>query len=361
MVGRRYLLALFAACLVPLAGCTLPNATRLTVDAPDPNVRWDGSQYVLQTTNSNYGNVPTWTSPDLGNWTFAGDALPQLPAWAQPGWTWAPTSIRRSDGKWFLFFSAAVRGRATANGEPLKCIGVASAATAVGPYTVVKERDQAPLLCDPSVGGDIDPSAFRMDSTGNVYLVSKVDGNSMARPTRIENRRLAANLWTLAPFPPTALLSSTTGTWEQQVIEGPDLAMAGGKLHLIYSGGNFATSSYGEGQAACAATNGACVRNGRLIDGPQYGSGAGGASTFRSRTGVLVLAWHAYTTSGSSQRSLLLGTMALKPDGVLTVTGSPVPLQPTGGAAVRAAATPAQVQLSVPANQPITVPNAHTR
>ena len=55
------------------------------------------------------------------------------------------------------------------------------------------------------------------------------------------------------------------GTWEEQVIEGPDLTMAGGRLHLLYSGGNFATSSYGEVQSLCAATNRACIRDGRLI------------------------------------------------------------------------------------------------
>src|SRR4051794_17203197 len=183
---RRFLLASLVTCAVPLAGCTLPNATRLTTDAADPSVRWDGARYVLQTTNNGYGNVPTWTSPDLGTWTFAGDALPTLPSWAEPGWTWAPTSIRRSDGKWFLFFSAAVRRRQTGHGQPLKGIGVASAPSAAGPYTVVKERDKAPLLCDSPIGGDIDPSAFRQDGTGNVFLVTKIDGNSMARPARIE-------------------------------------------------------------------------------------------------------------------------------------------------------------------------------
>src|SRR5947209_4198080 len=132
MRARRLLLVSVLAAAVPFAGCTLPNATRLAADAADPSVRWDGARYVLQTTNNAYGNVPTWTSSDLGTWKFSGDALPKLPAWAQPGWTWAPTSIRRNDGTWFLYFSAAVRGRTTANGQPLKCIGVASAPTAAG-------------------------------------------------------------------------------------------------------------------------------------------------------------------------------------------------------------------------------------
>src|ERR1700712_4406439 len=153
---RRFAVALLALVL-PLAACTLPNATTLASDAADPDIAWDGAGYVLHTTNTPYGNVPTWTSSDLGGWTFAGDALPRLPAWAEPGWTWAPSVIRRDDGTWFLYFSAAVRGRKTANGEPLKCIGVASARSASGPFTVVKELDRAPLLCDSFIGGGTRP------------------------------------------------------------------------------------------------------------------------------------------------------------------------------------------------------------
>jgi beta-xylosidase len=120
MRRRALVLAVLSALLLGLAACDLPNRAVLTSDAPDPDIAWDGQQYVLHTTNSTYGNVPTWTSTDLANWTYRGDALPTLPAWADSGWTWAPTSIRRADGKWFLYFSAAVRGQRTPAGEPVK-------------------------------------------------------------------------------------------------------------------------------------------------------------------------------------------------------------------------------------------------
>src|ERR1700712_1429997 len=204
---RRFAVALLALVL-PLAACTLPNATTLASDVADPDIAWDGARYVLHSTNTPYGNVPTWTSTDLGTWTFTGDALPTLPRWAEPGYPWAPTSIRRPDGKWFLFFSAAVRGKTTANGSKLKCIGVAVADRAAGPFTVLRERDAAPLVCQPSIGGDIDPSTYRNPSTGLSYLVTKVDGNSMARPTQLQNWRLGSNLWSIAMGPATLLKST---------------------------------------------------------------------------------------------------------------------------------------------------------
>ena len=357
---RRHLFLLFVLLLAVggLAACQLPNRTALSTDAPDPDIIWNGQQYVLHTTNSQFGNVPTWTSTDLAHWTYAGDALPTLPAWADPGWTWAPTSIRRADGKWFLYFSAAVRGQR----KPVKCIGVASAPTAAGPFTVVKERNAAPLLCEQGLGGDIDPSAYRQTVGGNAYLVTKIDGNAVARPTAIQNRRLDPSLWSFAAgLGPTTLLASTIGTWEAQVIEGPDLLFTGGRLHLIYSGGDFAKSSYGEGQALCAATNQRCIRNGRLLEGPAYGSGAGGASAFTSAAGAPLLAWHSYA-SGSSVRLLSIGTLATSSNGVLSVSGSPLP--PAGSATApqqRAAGLPGPIQLTVPDNLPITVPNAHVR
>jgi hypothetical protein len=345
-----FLLLLLTA--VPLAACTLPNQTSITTDVADPDIAWDGARYVLHSTNTPYGNVPTWTSTDLGKWTFTGDALPKLPTWAAPGWTWAPSALRRPDGTWFLFFSAAVRGRTTTGGQPLKCIGAASAPTAKGPFTVLRQWDATPLLCQSSLGGDIDPSTFRNPANGLNYLVTKVDGNGIGRPTQIENRRLDPSLATFqAGMGPSVLLRSTVGTWEKQVIEGPDLVSAGGRLHLLYS----------EGQSLCASTGSACVRNGQLLNNSMYGSGAGGASSFTSRTGAPLLAWHAYLDPKNRQRSLLLGTMASSAAGVLSITGSPVPAGSVSAPASRAAGMASSVDIGVPAGTRVTVPNAHTR
>ncbi len=355
---RRRVAILFVIVLglVGPAACAFQTQTSLTADAADPDVTWDGHQYVLHTTNTHYGNVPTWTSPDLANWTFVGDALPTLPAWAEGGYTWAPSSVRRADGTWLLYFSASVRGKRTVNDAPLKCIGVAYAPTATGPFTTVRARNTAPLLCQPSVGGDIDPSVYQA-ADGRTWLTTKTDGNSSSLPTSIENRRLDSGLWTFTGAPNT-LLKSTIGSWEAQVIEGPDLLSAGGRLHLLYSGGDFSKSTYGEGQALCVSI---CARNGRLLEDPSFGSGGGGASAFSSNTGAPLLAWHAYKP-GTTTRLLSVGTLSWSSGGVLSVTGTPLPSTPsTTSPQQRAAGVPGSVELTVPPNTPITVPNAHTR
>jgi hypothetical protein len=267
--------------------------------------------------------------------------------------------LRRADGRWFLYFSAAVRGRVAPNGRALKCIGVASSSRAAGPFVVVRERDAAPLLCQPTLGGDIDPSPFRR-ADGASYLVTKTDGNSVPRPTTLQNRRLSENLWSFAPGTPTTLLGSGAAPWERGVVEGPDLVDLGGRLHLLFSGGDFASASYGEGQALCAATNRLCVRNGRLLDSPTFGGGAGGASAFEAGTGGAVLAWHAYVTANSSRRSLLLGTLSASPSGGLLVGGLPA-AGPAAAAPRLTTGAPVPVELTVPAGQPVTVPNARAR
>jgi hypothetical protein len=369
---RRRLASALVAVLAGTAGlaaCGAPPTT-LADEAADPDVAVDAGIYLLHATNTPHGNVPTWTSTDLATWRFAGDALPTLPRWAEPGWTWAPSAARRPDGRWVLFFSAAVRGHRTPNGQPLKCLGVASSASSRGPFVASAAQDAAPLLCQASLGGDIDPSVYLAPS-GAAYLVSKVDGNSAGRPTTIENRRLAADYQSFAPGVPTRLLTSSPTGWEHGIVEGPDLVRTADGLHLLYSGGDYASAAYGQGQATCVATGLPCARSGLLLDPATAGNGAGGAAAFVDRTGVPRLAWHAYLTSGSARRSLLLGTLRPTSAGRLSVTvglgtgvgagvgtGVTAPVVPgTASQRVR----PAGVPLPVPASAPLTVPQAHGR
>ena len=42
--------------------------------------------------------MPVLASEDLATWRTLGDALPQLPGWAQAGHTWAPAVLARPGG-----------------------------------------------------------------------------------------------------------------------------------------------------------------------------------------------------------------------------------------------------------------------
>jgi arabinan endo-1,5-alpha-L-arabinosidase len=66
-------------------------------DFPDPFVlAATGSRYVAYGTQTGDINVQVMESSDLRRWEHRGDALPELPAWAEPGRTWAPAASYRT-------------------------------------------------------------------------------------------------------------------------------------------------------------------------------------------------------------------------------------------------------------------------
>lgn len=135
-------------------------------DVADPDIVAgpDGQFYVYATNVNVWGtwiNTPVLSSPDLRTWTFAGDALPTLPGWAQGGLTWAP-GVDVFGSSWNLYFTARHR----ASGR--QCIGVATAPSPTGPFTDGLGR---PL------GGSIDPDTVR-SADGRTWLLWKSDENA---------------------------------------------------------------------------------------------------------------------------------------------------------------------------------------
>ncbi|MHB8719216.1 MAG: hypothetical protein ACYDAC_10055 [Candidatus Dormibacteria bacterium] len=75
----------------------LQTGTTITSnDAPDPYIFFDGTTFHAYTTgtqnkNGNWVNVPNYTSTDLVNWTYQGDALPDTAVPVAPtGWVNPP-------------------------------------------------------------------------------------------------------------------------------------------------------------------------------------------------------------------------------------------------------------------------------
>ncbi|MBA2625921.1 MAG: family 43 glycosylhydrolase, partial [Acidimicrobiia bacterium] len=77
-----------------------PGASPLAFpyDFADPYVLGVGSTYFAYSTNGGGGNIQLIRSDDLGGWAWIGDALPALPAWANPHFTWAPSVLARAGG-----------------------------------------------------------------------------------------------------------------------------------------------------------------------------------------------------------------------------------------------------------------------
>jgi hypothetical protein len=104
-------------------------------DLPDPSVILVGETYFAYATNSVAGNIQIIDSSDLVHWSAIGNALPSLPAWATPNYTWAP-AVAMVDGTFVLYYAVNVAG--TAN----ECISVATSSQPQGPF---HDNSTAPL------------------------------------------------------------------------------------------------------------------------------------------------------------------------------------------------------------------------
>jgi beta-xylosidase len=251
-------------------------------DFPDPAVMLVGRTYYAYATNSVAGNIQIVDSTDLRHWTAIGNALPSLPAWAAANNTWAP-SVAMIGGNFVLYYAADVAGGTQ------ECISVATASQPQGPFS---DTSTAPLECQKSLGGSIDPAAF-IDTNGTPYLVWKSGGPGSSQ---IWSEQLnASGTAFVTGANPSALLVPDQ-PWESGTVEAPDLVAAGGQYYLFYSGNNWNTANYAVGVATCTGPLGPCtdatpspiLSNGRGVAGP------GGEWVFADTSGNFWMAFHAW-------------------------------------------------------------------
>ncbi len=145
---------------------------------PDPAfIDVDGTFYAFSTQSGGV-NVPVARSEDMTSMALLKnpdgtlkDAMPTLPSWTNredPG-IWAPDVIQLADGSFVLYFSAT-----SGKDNNKHCIGAATSQSVSGPF-VPSDNE---LACPLRDGGAIDPAGF-VDADGKVYVVYKVDGNSL--------------------------------------------------------------------------------------------------------------------------------------------------------------------------------------
>jgi beta-xylosidase len=254
-------------------------------DAPDPFVLADGDRYLLYSTQVGFHNVPVATSPDLSNWSPPADALPQLPAWAVWGRTWAPGVVRL--GNQYLLYFAALDSR-----SGRQCIGVAASKSADGPFAAAATE---PLVCQTELGGSIDPHPF-VDDDGTAYLLWKADGNAVGLASTLFAQTLRPD--GLALTGQAAALLSSGAPWEEPLIENPALVATGGSYALLYSGGWWESRGYAVGYATCGSPLGPCTKV--TVDAPLVATGhgedgPGGACVVSGPAHEQWLAYHAWT------------------------------------------------------------------
>ncbi|MCU4183219.1 glycoside hydrolase family 43 protein [Acidiferrimicrobium sp. IK] len=240
--------------------------------------------YVLYWTTDWRSNVPTAVSSDLVHWRRVADSLPRLPSWAVDSrtMTWGPT-VAHIGREWVLYFSTLDRA------SRLECIGRATSESPTGPFT---DSSPGPLVCQPSLGGDIDPSVVAGPGGGR-SLLWKNDGNSLDVPVAIWQQPLTSDGLSLQGRA-TRLLSAVQ-PWEHGIIEGPAMLRAGtGGWWLFYSGGTWQSASYGTGVAWCATPAGPCraAKDSAVLASTPTAVSPGGFDTFVDGSGKL---WASYS------------------------------------------------------------------
>ena len=213
----------------------------------------------------------------IGRWTYANkDALPDgngFPSWANPyaGLTWAPAVVR-INGVYNMYYTA---GSTSLNTQ---CVGRATSTVAAGPF---RDTSSGPFVCQPSLGGTIDPQPFR-DSDGTRYLLYKSNGNNGGNLRNIIwIQQMSADGSTLQGSATQLLVADAA--WENTVVEAPFLQICkGGKYCLFYSGYPYNSCAYATGVATANTVRGPYTKEPRnpILAGSGSLCGPGGASLF---------------------------------------------------------------------------------
>jgi hypothetical protein len=298
-----------------------PGGPAYPFDFPDPDVINAGGTYFAYGTNSAGGNIQIIESTDLSHWKTVGDALPKPASWASTGFTWAP-GVLRHRRRYLLYYATVERSGPGSK----QCVSVATARHPGGPFV---DSSSAPLICQPSLGGSIDPAPYT-DASGKPYLTWKSNGGS-GQPATIWAQPLSASGTAMARRSAPATLLQPSQPWEASVVEGPFMWLSGGSYYLFYSGDNWNSASYAIGVAVCQGPLGPCTKP---LGGPLFASnpnmaGPGGASVFEDVQGNPWVAFHAWLPAavGYPNARLLfvrpLASLGSLPAGYPAAGGSP--------------------------------------
>ncbi|MFL6160731.1 MAG: glycoside hydrolase family 43 protein [Jatrophihabitantaceae bacterium] len=255
-------------------------------DFPDPAVLRVGTQYHAYGTQGGSKNIQTLTSADLVHWRAGPDALPDVGRWASTGSTWAP-EVLALESRYAMYYVA----HDTASGK--QCIGRATASEPAGPFTDASAR---PLVCQPTLGGSIDPNPVRL-ADGSLYLYWKNDGNCCGQPVQLWGQRLSPDGSGLVGTP-VALLRNTK-PWQGSLIEAPEMVARPGHYTLFYSANDYASDRYGIGYADCRGPLGPCTdaADASLIASNDFAAGPGHCFVLQSPDGDWWMLYHAWPPS----------------------------------------------------------------
>lgn len=218
---------------------------------PDPSIIQVGDTwYAFSTPSLGVNNPVAKSAPgNFNSWSLVKnadgsqkDALPKVGKWSNGQDTWAPNVIQV--GNKFVMYHTGK----SADGST-HCIGAASSSNVEGPYT---DQDEA-IACPASVGGAIDPSGF-VDTDGSIYVVYKIDGNSIGHggscnngvapivPTPIMLQKMDSTGLRTDGSKPIIILDRSDA--DGPYVEAPSLGKVDNTYFLFFSSGCYTESTY---------------------------------------------------------------------------------------------------------------------
>jgi len=254
-------------------------------DFPDLFVLRINNSFFAFATSSNGAHIPVLTSSDLSHWRLAGEALPNVPGWSTPGWTWAPTVLPLGGNKYAMYYTT----RHTSSNK--QCISVA--VSSMGPQGPYIDSSSTPFVCQLNIGASIDPSARYFG--GRPYLIWKNDGNCCGQKVSIYGQELRPD--GLALVGNLAELITADQAWESNLIEGPAMWQHGSLHYLLYSASDYQSYKYAVGYATCTSPLGPCSKPAFAPIMAFYGHvwGPGGEEIFNDTKGNVWVCYHAWT------------------------------------------------------------------
>jgi hypothetical protein len=320
----------------PDAGAT-PQPQVLTVtasptpafgeDAPDPDIVLEAGTYYAFTTGTALGNhiqalVDTSGNPASGYRSYTGEpygssALPVTPAWETQNTQTSP-GVFYWDEQWLMYYDASTGGYPTGTGHD--CLSVATAAQLTASDPVFVDDSSGPLLCQPQLGGSIDPSPFVDPATGDAYLLWKSNDGGSPQPAEIWSAQLDSTGMGFASAPVELMTNDTVDYPWETTVEDPDLIESSATYYLLFSGGQYDSSGYAEGYAVCAGPLGPCYQpqTQPILSSYSSVSGPGGGSLFQDDVGSWWIAYAAWTAGCTSyscggSRELYVAPTSLAP------------------------------------------------
>lgn len=294
----------------------------IPVDFPDPHVVAFDGVYYAYATRAPVGGIhyQVATSANLVDWEVLGDAMPQLPSWADPAQTWAPSVWETSAG-YVMYFSAVRKD----NGEA--CIAMSVASAPEGPFVAVTDT---PTICTPETY-TIDGSP--LEEGGRRYLTF----TTLEDPgSRMWLQELTADGLALVGDR-LPLGAAADQPWEGDTVENPFILRRGDTYYLFYSGNSYRRPEYAVGYATASTLHGPYVDAPKnpILRGdtsvPRLGrpAGTGGQSIFEDPDGDLWVAYHAWDAQRVGYE--VGGERTMWIDEIMFEDGVPVVMGPDAG------------------------------